>query len=709
MENINKSQVAIEKCDNYNLNDVKSAILNALSKIVKLEDIIKKDSKVLLKVNMLSAKKPDRAITTHPIILEAMIEIVKSLNATCYVGDSPGGNISGIERYYKETGFYDVCIKHKVEMLNFEKAGSNRIKIDNPHTDHVNITKVIDDMDIIINLPKLKTHGLTFYTGAVKNLYGLVPGLSKANFHKTTPNPDDFSTILKDIYKYVKPKLTIMDAIIGMEGNGPSSGDPRKIGLILASKDAVSLDAVASYIINYEPMNIETTRLCNNENLGNGKLSNIEVISNTLLDDLRIKDFKHPANALVRKVPRWILKFFAKQLWIKPVIDKNRCVKCKFCYDNCPVKTIKINEDKTLEVDHSKCISCLCCHELCPYDAIDLEKSLLAKIIFRSSMKKEREQNYNYEKVKNHTMEEFNRLYKYAPLKHKLEFKLFDFLKNLNFEFGSKSFYRLGRAIGVFVFDILRIRRDFSINQIKETLTIKNDKIAKIIARNSYVNFAKSALEYISFEKINKSNIDNFVKIKGIKNLENALLKKKGVILATGHFGSWELLGLTLKLKGYNIDYVVGEQRNLLVNFYMNFLRAIKGIGIIKMGLSLKGVLSSLKKNHIVALLVDQDAGKEGIFIDFFNKKASTYKGASLFSLKSGAPIVPMYIVREKNNKHTLIIEKEINFNKSDNKEDDIKTITNLYTKSLENIIKKYPSMWFFAHRRFKTKIDDLK
>jgi KDO2-lipid IV(A) lauroyltransferase len=268
--------------------------------------------------------------------------------------------------------------------------------------------------------------------------------------------------------------------------------------------------------------------------------------------------------------------------------------------------------------------------------------------------------------------------------------------------------YRLALSFGSFLgflaFDLFRVRRKVTLINLKNSLgDQKNVKELKKIGRRAYKNIGKSMVEYSLFPSLNKKKISKLVEFEGAENFDEALKGGKGAIVVAGHFGSWELMGAATRQRGYPVDFLVGEQHNILVDDLMNDYRKSMGIGIIKMGAAAKGVIKALKNNRFVAMLSDQDAGNDGTVVNFFGRPASTPKGPAAFALKMNAPIILGFIIRENKKKQKIIIEKPIFIEKSGNKEDDIRKLTQTYTSILEHYIRKHPDHWFWPHRRWKS------
>jgi KDO2-lipid IV(A) lauroyltransferase len=268
--------------------------------------------------------------------------------------------------------------------------------------------------------------------------------------------------------------------------------------------------------------------------------------------------------------------------------------------------------------------------------------------------------------------------------------------------------YRLalsfGSSLGFLAFDVFRVRRKVTLINLKNSLgDQKSTGELKKIGRRAYKNMAKSIMEYSLFPSLNKRKISRMVEFEGTENFDEALRRGKGAIVVAGHFGSWELMGAATCQRGYPVDFLVGEQHNILVDNLMNDYRKFMGIGIIKMGAAAKGVIKALRNNRFVAMLSDQDAGNDGTVVDFFNRPASTPKGPAAFALKMNAPIILGFIIRENKKKQKVIIEKPIFIEKSEDKEKDIQKLTQAYTSVLEHYIRKYPDHWFWPHRRWKS------
>lgn len=374
------ARISISQCDSYNKEKIQKAVDSCLANLGGLSSVIKNGDTVLIKPNILLAKKPEEATTTHPAVIEAIINAVKEVGAIPVVGDSPGGLVGHVIKHWKITGIEEVCNRHDVEILNFESSGVYEKKING---NHYHIAKPVLDVDFIINVPKIKTHGLTVITCAIKNMYGTVPGLTKVNYHKEAPKPSDFASLVVDIYSLSKPGLNIVDGVIGMDGSGPSAGNPKELGMILVSSDGVALDSYICHILGKDPLKVPTNKIAYERGLGEANINEIEVLGHQL--EVR-KDFKWPPTlaSSINMVPNFIVKGLMKFYWSRPAIDPDLCTDCKSCVKSCPVEALTDGVNIP-EFNYPECINCLCCMEMCPKKAVYLDKSFLARLASREN------------------------------------------------------------------------------------------------------------------------------------------------------------------------------------------------------------------------------------------------------------------------------------------------------------------------------------
>jgi len=377
---MNRTKVSIVRAYDYGSTQICSAIEESINLIGGLETIIKPCSKVFIKINHLSPpSEAERGIVTHPAFVEAVLELLKGFDAEITVGDdidSSKGN------GFQVSGFRQMCDRMGVRLINLRETGFVETNCGGHFLNKVFLSSTVLDADVIINLPKLKTHSLTIFTGGVKNMFGIIPHGQRIRFHGEYIRVEDFCQVLTDIFSNAIPQLTIMDGIIAMEGDGPSSGKLRKVGVVLAGRDSVAVDAVATKIIGREPFDIYTTRYADERDLGVGNLNNIEVVGERL-EDVIVPDFKLPASVIAMimgRIPGFLSKFLQGQLAIKPAVIKQQCTLCLECRKICPATAISTG-DSTVEINHHVCIGCMCCHEVCRFGAVTPRRPIIGRVI----------------------------------------------------------------------------------------------------------------------------------------------------------------------------------------------------------------------------------------------------------------------------------------------------------------------------------------
>ena len=318
--------------------------------------------RVLIKPNVLRASEAREGIVTHPAVLRAVVEKVERMRPSeIVVGDNPGVVSYGAnEESFRKTGLMEAACGH------YRNIGNDACRVDfNPEfLPAVSLSRAVLEADVIISLPKFKTHGLTVITGAIKNSYGFLPGAVKAKLHKAAGNPERFHETVVDVFRLRVPDLFIVDAVVGMEGNGPAGTDLREIGLILASDNAVALDAVIATMMGCAPERLRFLRKARAAGLGDYDLKTIEVIG-----ELKpLPDFKLPtlgSNPAMQAAMH-------TRISMRPQADRQRCTGCGTCIEQCPVAALSMQDDLP-RVDAGTCIACFCCQEICPEQAIALQ------------------------------------------------------------------------------------------------------------------------------------------------------------------------------------------------------------------------------------------------------------------------------------------------------------------------------------------------
>jgi uncharacterized protein (DUF362 family)/Pyruvate/2-oxoacid:ferredoxin oxidoreductase delta subunit len=373
------TKIGLVKCDDYN--KANNAVREAVALLGGISAFIKPSERILIKPNLLSPKDPLKAVTTHPEIVRVIIKLVKEAGAIPIVGDSPGGAIRNIKNVWEVTGMEKVCREENIELINFEAVGSKDFDIGDKNIKKVNFSNAVLDCDGIINLPKLKTHMLMGFSAGIKNFYGTVPGLIKVEYHKYASKNKDFANLLTNIYLFFKDKVrfTLIDAILSMEGNGPSAGEVRKTDLLAISQDTAVLDAYLMKELNYD---ISSSDLLKNLNMTADTINKVEVLGKSP-KDFNFQKFKFPNLRKLDIFPKPIVQMLGRLLWVKASINRNICVKCLLCTKACPVGAIQSRGSDYPYINTKKCISCFCCHEMCPKKAIGFRKSFLAKIFIK--------------------------------------------------------------------------------------------------------------------------------------------------------------------------------------------------------------------------------------------------------------------------------------------------------------------------------------
>lgn len=376
-------RVVVKRAGSYE-DDVFEKIKNAVNSIGGITNYVSAGDRVVLKVNLLMGKNPDDAVTTHPEIVKSVAKLVKKAGGIPVIADSPGGpfNDLNLNRAYKNSGFKEIAEEENIE-LNRDTEGTKVDFSSGKIKKSFTIANYAQNADLIINLPKLKTHGLTMYTGAVKNLFGIVPGLLKAEYHLNLQEVEHFSEMLVDLAQLISPQLTIMDGILGMEGDGPSGGEVKKFEHILISTSPYAVDVVGSYVMGINPQNkVPTIASSQDRNLV-GNLDNIEILGEKLksFKDTKIPKIEKKSNLIDQKLPNFLSNFLTNILRPRPIFNHYKCVGCGVCVESCPADTIDLINSKAV-VELNDCIRCFCCQELCSYNAVEIKRPILGKLLF---------------------------------------------------------------------------------------------------------------------------------------------------------------------------------------------------------------------------------------------------------------------------------------------------------------------------------------
>ena len=381
------TEVSIVRCADYSENECIQAIEAVLAPFGGL-DWVKPGMKVAIKANLVSAMKPEAAATTHPALLAALTRALVAKGAEVIVGDSPGGlyNAAYLNRVYQMTGLSQVeeaggRLNRNFDQKNAAYPGAHVAKT-------FTYTAWLDEADTIISFCKLKSHGMMCLSAATKNLFGVIPGTMKPEYHFRYPNPLDFAGMIIDLNDYFKPHYYIVDGVLAMEGNGPTAGKPRQMGALLAGQDCHKLDLVCCRLIGLDPVAVPTLKAAMDYGLIPENAEEVSVEGP--VEELAIPDFNRIERGrgmqfetiLPGRLGLAFGKIARKALRSSPKLKKGECVGCGMCANVCPAKAITIVNKKAV-VNYKKCIRCFCCQEFCPKGAMKVHRPLPARILNR--------------------------------------------------------------------------------------------------------------------------------------------------------------------------------------------------------------------------------------------------------------------------------------------------------------------------------------
>lgn len=368
------NRVSLAPCPSYEPTVVRDAVTAVLAPLGGIESIVQPGQTVLLKPNLLTDRTPDQAVTTHPEVARTVIRLVKGRGATVRVGDSPASVVK-LESVWDRTGFTALCREEDVELVNIEKEGSRTFDVDGCR---FSLANAVLNADVVINLPKVKTHVLTVLTAAVKNLYGIVPGPQKTILHKHYPKPAEFGKLIAAIYRTCPPALSIADGVLGMEGDGPSAGRPIALGFLAASTSALALDLILCRLLGIDPKRVPylPPLLARPDSPDPERIETV----GPALKALAPHRFSRPSGLPARLLPRALVTLLDPLLWVRPLIT-DACVACGQCAKACPTQALTQPAGQHPDFDPLRCIGCCCCHEVCPAHAIDLTQSRLLRLM----------------------------------------------------------------------------------------------------------------------------------------------------------------------------------------------------------------------------------------------------------------------------------------------------------------------------------------
>ncbi len=374
--------VSIVACPSYEKETVREALAELLSPIGGL-DWVREGMRVVIKANLVSMLKPERAATTHPSLLCALVEMLRERGAEVIVGDSPGGlyNSVFLGRVYAATGMHEVEAAGATLNRDF---GQKTVEFEDAAVLHqFTYTSYLDKADAIIDFCKLKTHGMMGMSAAAKNMFGVIPGTMKPEYHLRFPDHMDFAKMILDIDRYFENKtvLCIADGVLAMEGNGPTQGKPRHLGVLLASTCPHSLDLAGAALIGLNAEDVPTLAVAREYGWIPKSVGELTVHGD--LKALSVSDFE---NISVRRSLAFEGKgklaagFVKHALRAEPKLKKASCVGCRECERICPARAIVMKDGKP-KIDRKSCITCFCCQEFCPKGALFVHRPLIARIL----------------------------------------------------------------------------------------------------------------------------------------------------------------------------------------------------------------------------------------------------------------------------------------------------------------------------------------
>ena len=383
-----ETQVYAASCPDYS--QAEGAIRALVEQMGGMGRFVRPGERIVLKANLLRAAPPESAICTHPAVVEAVARLVKEAGGTPVICDSPGGALhkeAVLRSLYEKTGMAAAAAAAGAE-LSMDSSTRTVSLPEGKVLRQAEIITPVAEADGVIDLCKMKTHVLMSMTGAVKNLFGVIPGLSKVGYHATHPDHATFADVLLDLTGYVKPRLSLMDGILAMEGDGPgSSGTPRQAGLLLASANPLALDTAAGAIMNLPRQDNPVLLAAERRGLTPCRMEDVELIGGTV-EELRMADYKFPASTksnlmdFLGPLARPAERLCKKALSQTPRIDGAKCVGCGICAKSCPGQAIAMTAPgKKARISQKACIHCYCCHELCPQKAVELHQSWLGRLL----------------------------------------------------------------------------------------------------------------------------------------------------------------------------------------------------------------------------------------------------------------------------------------------------------------------------------------
>ena len=371
-------KVAIAGCADYAYPRVLAGVRDVLKPLGGMKAFVRRRDRVLIKPNLLAPKHPERCVTTHPAMVKAVAELVQEAGGIPAIGDSPA--VGGLHRAAAQAGIAAVAEEVGCNLTEFKEVAE--VRADKACTfRRFELAKAVLEADVVINLPKVKTHSQTLLTLGVKNIFGCIPGMRKAQWHlKAGVDHAYFAGMLAELAQVVKPCLTIADGVIGMEGDGPGNGDPRLLGLILASGNPFALDTTICRIIGVPPEDLLTIQAARERGFAGTDPKQIKILGQRL-EDIGVSPFRLPGRFDMQwNLPGFIKRPLKNVFVPKPRVDEALCVQCGVCAEVCPPEAISVDA-KGVQIDYRRCIRCYCCQEVCPEGAMRLQEGWIRRLV----------------------------------------------------------------------------------------------------------------------------------------------------------------------------------------------------------------------------------------------------------------------------------------------------------------------------------------
>lgn len=373
----NRPTVVFVACSGYEAREVRAAVSRTLTALPGLSARLRPGLRLLLKPNVVNPVGPERPICTHPQVLRAVAEFFREVGCSLLVGDQPTyARKDAVDEVFGKAGYLEALRGLPVEWSLAATAGYRESPVPRPcRTPAAYLSRLVDEVDLVVNLPKLKTHMQTGLTAAVKNTFGLVAPRQRMDLHALGPAPV-FGEAVADTFGACPPMLSLLEAVVAMEGPGPTRGGPRQVGYLAASWDAVALDATAQALAGFGPQEVATTSAAAAAGYGCADLRRIELAGDDP-EGFRVRLRRPPA--LPARMPRWLGALGRRLVYVRPEVNRRRCSACRRCQAACPEGCVRV--EGFARIDYRRCLECFCCLEACPEEAISPRRSLVARLL----------------------------------------------------------------------------------------------------------------------------------------------------------------------------------------------------------------------------------------------------------------------------------------------------------------------------------------